>query len=140
MKLRSLILLLAALVTTAALAQGAVYKWVDKNGNVHYSSVPPTSTLAPTAIVNTADDSVAAARNAPSAASAVAALTTVKGDDSPACKSARETLAKYLSATYLYTLGKDGKQQKLDAEQQAAAVAQAKNTVTQACASQASPP
>lgn len=140
MKLRSLILLLAALVTTAALAQGAVYKWVDKNGNVHYSSVPPTSTLAPTAIVNTADDSVAAARNAPSAASAVAALTTVKGDDSPACKSARETLAKYLSATYLYTLGKDGKQQKLDAQQQAAAVAQAKNTVTQACASQASPP
>lgn len=140
MKLRSLILLLAALVTTAALAQGAVYKWVDKNGNVHYSSVPPTSTLAPTAIVNTADNSVAAARNAPSAASAVAALTTVKGDDSPACKSARETLAKYLSATYLYTLGKDGKQQKLDAEQQAAAVAQAKNTVTQACASQASPP
>lgn len=140
MKLRSLILLLAALVTTAALAQGAVYKWVDKNGNVHYSSVPPTSTLAPTAIVNTADYSVAAARNAPSAASAVAALTTVKGDDSPACKSARETLAKYLSATYLYTLGKDGKQQKLDAQQQAAAVAQAKNTVTQACASQASPP
>lgn len=140
MKLRSLILLLAALVTTAALAQGAVYKWVDKNGNVHYSSVPPTSTLAPTAIVNTADNSVAAARNAPSAASAVAALTTVKGDDSPACKSARETLAKYLSATYLYTLGKDGKQQKLDAQQQAAAVAQAKNTVTQACASQASPP
>lgn len=140
MKLRSLILLLAALVTTAALAQGAVYKWVDKNGNVHYSSVPPTSTLAPTAIVNTADNSVAAAGNAPSAASAVAALTTVKGDDSPACKSARETLAKYLSATYLYTLGKDGKQQKLDAEQQAAAVAQAKNTVTQACASQASPP
>ena len=140
MKLRSLILLLAALVTTAALAQGAVYKWMDKNGNVHYSSVPPTSTLAPTAIVNTADYSVAAARNAPSAASAVAALTTVKGDDSPACKSARETLAKYLSATYLYTLGKDGKQQKLDAQQQAAAVAQAKNTVTQACASQASPP
>ena len=140
MKLRSLILLLAALVTTAALAQGAVYKWMDKNGNVHYSSVPPTSTLAPTAIVNTADNSVAAAGNAPSAASAVAALTTVKGDDSPACKSARETLAKYLSATYLYTLGKDGKQQKLDAEQQAAAVAQAKNTVTQACASQASPP
>lgn len=140
MKLRSLILLLAALVTTAALAQGAVYKWVDKNGNVHYSSVPPTSTLAPTAIVNTADNSVAAARNAPSAASAVAALTTVKGDDSPACKSARETLAKYLSATYLYTLGKDGKQQKLDAQQQAAAVAQAKNAVTQSCASQASPP
>ena len=140
MKLRSLILLLAALVTTAALAQGAVYKWVDKNGNVHYSSVPPTSTLAPTAIVNTADYSVAAARNAPSAASAVAALTTVKGDDSPACKSARETLAKYLSATYLYTLGKDGKQQTLDAQQQAAAVAQAKNAVTQACASQASPP
>ncbi|MDE2070475.1 MAG: DUF4124 domain-containing protein [Gammaproteobacteria bacterium] len=140
MKLRSLILLTAALVTTAALAQGAVYKWVDKNGNVHYSAVPPTSTLAPTAIINTADNSVPAARSAPSAASAVAALTTIKGDDSPACKTARETLAKYMSASYLYTLGKDGIQQKLDAEQQAATVAQARNAVTQTCASQASPP
>ncbi|MBU6469798.1 MAG: DUF4124 domain-containing protein [Gammaproteobacteria bacterium] len=140
MKLRSLILLAAALGTTAALAQSAVYKWVDKNGNVHYSSVPPNSTLAPTAIVNTADTLAVAAGSAPSAASAVAALTTIKGDDSPACKTARETLAKYMSASYLYTLGKDGKQQKLDAEQQAAAVAQARNAVTQTCTSQASPP
>ncbi|MGH8313162.1 MAG: hypothetical protein ACRER9_07730, partial [Gammaproteobacteria bacterium] len=68
------------------------------------------------------------------------ALTTVKGDDSPACKTARETLAKYMSASYLYTLDKDGKQQKLDPEQQAAAVAQARNAVTQSCASAASPP
>lgn len=140
MKLRSLILLTAALVTTAALAQGAVYKWVDKNGNVHYSTVPPNSTLAPTPIVNTADEAATAGHSAPSAASAVAALTTIKGDDSPACKTARETLAKYMSASYLYTLGKDGKQQKLDAEQQAAAVAQARNAVAQTCASQASPP
>ncbi|MGH8293119.1 MAG: DUF4124 domain-containing protein [Gammaproteobacteria bacterium] len=140
MQLRSLILLAAALFTTAALAQGGVYKWVDKNGNVHYSSVPTSATLAPTAIVNTADDSALAAHGAPSAASAVAALTTVKGDDSPACKTARETLAKYMSASYLYTLDKDGKQQKLDPEQQAAAVAQARNAVTQSCASAASPP
>ncbi|HKV97666.1 MAG TPA: DUF4124 domain-containing protein [Gammaproteobacteria bacterium] len=140
MKPHSLILLVATLITTAALAQGAVYKWVDKSGNVHYSSVPPNSTLAPTAIVNSADEFAPAARSAPSAASAVAALTTIKGDDSPACKTARETLAKYMSASYLYTLGKDGKQQKLDAQQQAAAIAQARNTVTQACASQTSPP
>lgn len=140
MQLRSLILLAAALCTTAAWAQGAVYKWVDKSGNVHYSSVPPSATLTPTAIVNTADQSAPAAGSAPSAASAVAALTTIKGGDSPACRTARETLAKYLSASYLYTLGKDGKQHKLDAEQQAAAVAQARNTVTQTCASPASPP
>ena len=140
MKLRSLILLAAALCTTAALAQSAVYKWVDKNGNVHYSSVPPSSTLAPTAIVNTADESAPVTPSAPSAASAVAALTTIKGDDSPACKTARETLAKYMSASYLYTLGKDGKQQKLDPKQQAAAVAQARNAVTQSCAAASSPP
>lgn len=138
MRRRFWILLLLAL-TTSVMAQSAVYKWVDKNGQVHYSSVPPSATLAPSAIVNTASEPLSAATRAPSAASAAAALTTITPDDSAACKTARETLAKYMSAAYLYTLGKDGKQQKLDPQQQAATVAQAKNAVTQACAS-ASPP
>ena len=138
MKLRMLVLLLAALSTSAVLAQSAVYKWVDKNGQVHYSSVPPSATAAPTSIVNTADTGAPAASSAPSAASQAAALTTITPDDSAACKAARETLAKYLSASYLYTLGKDGKQQKLDPEQQAATVAQAKNAVNQACTPPAS--
>lgn len=132
------ILLLLAL-TTGVMAQTAVYKWVDKNGQVHYSSVPPSATLAPSVIVNTASEPMPTASSAPSPASAAAALTTITPEDSAACKSARETLAKYMSAAYLYTLGKDGKQQKLDPQQQAATVAQAKNAVTQACAS-GSPP
>lgn len=140
MRMRCLLLLmLITALMTAAMAQSAVYKWVDKNGQVHYSSVPPSATLAPTSIVNTADTGAPAASSVPSAASQAAALTTITPDDSAACKAARETLAKYLSASYLYTLGKDGKQQKLDPEQQAATVAQAKNAVTQACTPSASP-
>lgn len=140
MKMRILLLLATALLMTTAWAQNAVYKWVDKNGQVHYSTVPPSATLAPTSIVNTADLQAPAASSAVSAASQAAALTTITPDDSTACKTARETLAKYLSASYLYTLGKDGNQQKLDPEQQAATVAQAKNAVSQACTSSSSSP
>ena len=138
--MRLLLLTLITALGTAAMAQSAIYKWVDQNGRVHYSSVPPSATLAPTSIVNTAGHAVPSASHAPAAATGTAALTTLTPDDTPACKTARETLAKYLSASYLYTLGKDGKQQKLDATQQAAAVAQAKNAVSQACSSQALPP
>lgn len=138
MRMRLLLLMIVAGLSTATMAQSAVYKWVDKNGHVHYSSVPPSATLAPSSIVNTANTGAPAASSAPSVASQAAALTTITPDDSAACKSARETLAKYLSASYLYTLGKDGKQQKLDPEQQAATVAQAKNAVTQACTPPAS--
>jgi len=33
--------MLIAFATAGALAQDAVYKWVDEDGNVHYSSTPP---------------------------------------------------------------------------------------------------
>ena len=140
MRMRLLFLTLITALATSAVAQSAIYKWVDKDGQVHYSSVPPSATLAPTSIVNSATEAAPAAGSAPSAATGTAALTTITPDDSAACKTARETLAKYLGASYLYTLGKDGKQQKLDPTQQAAAVAQAKNAVSQACSPQASAP
>jgi hypothetical protein len=136
MRLRLLLLTLTSALATAATAQSAVYKWVDKNGQAHYSSVPPSATLAPTTIVNTANQAAPSASSSPAAASTTAALTTITADDSAACKTARETLVKYLSASYLYTLGKDGKQRKLDPTQQTAAVAQAKNAVSQACSPQ----
>lgn len=38
----------AAMLLAAALpAQAQVYKWVDKDGKVHYSSTPPPSTASP---------------------------------------------------------------------------------------------
>lgn len=137
MRIRLLFLLIATLVAGSALAQTAVYKWVDKSGNVHYSAVPPSTSLAPSSIVNTATDQAAppATTAPPLTTTQVAnkALTTAEPADTPACTTARGTLSKYLGATYLYTLGKDGAQQKLSKDQQAQAVAEAKNAVNTAC-------
>ncbi|MGH8397278.1 MAG: DUF4124 domain-containing protein [Gammaproteobacteria bacterium] len=138
-----IIVLLATLITGTALADGTIYKWVDKNGNVHYSTVPQSPNAQPLNIVNTATNHAPPASTAPSAAStssADQALTTVMPADSATCKSARETLGKYLDASYLYTMDKNGQKQQLPKDQQDQAIAQAKNTVTQACSPQESPP
>lgn len=137
MRTRLLLLLIAAILAGATLAQSPVYKWVDKTGEVHYSSVPPSASLAPTSIVNTsADEQAPPATTVPAASTTQAtdkALTSIKPGDSAACKSARETLSKYLSATYLYTLNKDGAKQKLSRDQQTRALAEARNNVTAKC-------
>ncbi|MGH8281230.1 MAG: DUF4124 domain-containing protein [Gammaproteobacteria bacterium] len=140
---RIIVMLLAALIMGTALADGTIYKWVDKDGNVHYSTVPHSPNAQALNIVNTANSQTPPASSAPSAAStstADQALTGVTPGDSAACKSARETLGKYLDASYLYTLGKNGQKQKLPKDQQDQAIAQARNAVTQACSPQESPP
>ncbi|MGH8283520.1 MAG: DUF4124 domain-containing protein [Gammaproteobacteria bacterium] len=140
---RIIIALLAVLVAGAALADGTIYKWVDKNGNVHYSTVPHSPNAQALNIVNTANNQAPPASTAPSATTANAAnqaLTTVTPGDSATCKSARETLTKYLSATYLYTLGKNDVKLKLSLQQQEMAVVQAKKAITQACSPQEPPP
>ena len=133
MKIRIIVMLLAALIMGAALADMQVYKWVDKNGNVHYSTVPPDQNAQVLNIVNSAGQA-SSASSAPSATSSVErALTTTSPEDSPACKSAKEALGKYLDASYLFTLSKDGKKEQLSAKDQGKAIAQAKSAVTQAC-------
>ncbi|MGH8278059.1 MAG: DUF4124 domain-containing protein [Gammaproteobacteria bacterium] len=125
-------LLLAA---GAALGQTPVYKWVDQGGHVHYSAVPPSASLAPTGIVNTANEPPAAATT-PTASTLQAAdqaLLSAKPGDTPECQTARATLSRYLSANYLYTLGKDGAKQKLSKEQTAQALADARTSVTNTC-------
>lgn len=137
MRTRLAFFLIAAMLAGTAVAQSAVYKWVDKSGEVHYSSVPPSASLAPTSIVNTsADEQAPPATTAPAVSTTQAAdkaLTSTKPGDSAACKSARETLSKYLSATYLYTLNKDGAKQKLSQDQQTKAIAKARKNVTGKC-------
>jgi glutaredoxin len=46
MKMRHLVACCAALAACAALAQTNVYRWVDKDGKVQYSSEPPPSDAA----------------------------------------------------------------------------------------------
>lgn len=126
-------LLLTALLAGAALADSTVYKWIDKDGNAHYGSVPQVQNAQPLAIINTADRPLPSAASSATAASADQALTQGMPADSPACKSARETLGRYLQAEYLYTRGPDGQQQKLSKEEQQRATADARNAVTRSC-------
>ncbi len=139
MKLRIAVLLLAALVMGAALADTAVYKWVDKDGNVHYSTVPQNPNAKPTDIINTARKQAPAAGSAPSASSADQ-VPPISPDDSPACKSAKQTLGKYLLAEALFSVDANGNKTLLSKDKQAQLIQQTRNQVTLACSQPGTPP
>jgi hypothetical protein len=124
-------------LSAAAWADQPVYKWVDAQGKVHYSSLPHGDDAQQLKIVNKASG-VSPAAGAPpvvTGAAADKALTTTTATDSAACKAARDTLNKYLGADYLYTLDAKGQKQKMPKEQQDQTIAQAKASVAQACKS-----
>lgn len=139
MKLRIIVLLLAALVMSAALADTVVYKWVDKDGNVHYSTVPQTPNAQPTDIINTARDQAPASGSAPTASSANQ-VPSVSPDDPPACKSAKQELGKYLTAEALYSVDANGNKTLLSKDKHAQLIQQARNQMALACSPPASPP
>jgi Domain of unknown function (DUF4124) len=139
MKTRIIVLLVTGLLMGAALADTMVYKWVDKNGNVHYSTVPQNATAKPTDIINTAGTQAATASSAPAASSAEQ-IPAISADDSPACKSAKQALGKYLTAEALYTVDAKGNKTLLPKDKQAQLIQQARNQVTVACAPAGSPP
>ena len=126
--------LMISLLAGSALAYSPIYKWVDKNGHVHYSTVPHTSNAKAINVVNSANDMAPAARTTPSAANAENPLPTVSPKDSKACKAAKQKLARYMSADVLYTKLPNGKQKALDKQQKANILKLAKNNMTMACA------
>lgn len=139
MKLRIVVLLLAALVMGAALADTVVYKWVDKDGNVHYSTVPQNPNAKPTDIINTAREQAPVAGSAPAASSADQ-VPSISPDDSPACKSAKQTLGKYLLAEALFSVDANGNKTLLSKDKQAQLIQQTRNQVTLACSQPGTPP
>lgn len=139
MKLRILVFILTAFVMSAALADTVVYKWVDKDGNVHYSTVPQNPKAQPTNIVNTARDQLPAAGSAPSASSANQ-IPAISPDDPPACKTAKQELGKYLTAEALYTVDANGNKTLLSQDKQAQLIQQARNQVAVACSPATPPP
>lgn len=139
MKLRIVVLLLAALVMGAALADTTVYKWVDKDGNVHYSTVPQNPNAKPTDIINTAREQAPAAGSVPAASSADQ-VPPISPDDSPACKSAKQTLGKYLLAEALFSVDANGNKTPLSKDKQAQLIQQTRNQMTVACSQPGAPP
>lgn len=128
--------LLACACMSAALADTPIYKWVDDQGQVHYSTVPHSDKAQQIGIQNTATphagtDVTPAASTAPSDA----ALTTPKPTDPPACKFGRDRLAKYLQADKLYSTDDKGKQVALSDAAKQKAVDDAREYVKQTCGS-----
>lgn len=132
---------LGACVAAAAWGDTPIYKWVDTQGVVHYSTVPHDDKAQPTNIIN--KGTLPGATTAPAAASANGAgaavddakLTQPTSADSALCKSARDTLSKYLHAGQLYQVNNKGEQQPLSAAEQQKALDDARNYVKQACGS-----
>ncbi|MDE2235285.1 MAG: DUF4124 domain-containing protein [Gammaproteobacteria bacterium] len=132
MKLASILLMLIALTMAAVRADTIVYKWVDKDGNVHYSTVPQNPNAKPTQIINTAGDRAPSASSAP-AASTANQVPLISPNDSPACKAAKQELGKYMTAQALYSVDAKGDKLLLTKEKQQQLIQQTRNQVTLAC-------
>lgn len=135
MQKRLICLLIVTLLAGTALADSPIYKWVDKNGNVHYSTVPHNANAKPINVVNSAKGMAPAASTTASAATADDAIPTISPKDSAACKAAKQRLARYMSADVLYTKMPDGKQKKLDKQEKSNILKMARNNMTVTCKS-----
>ena len=135
--MRTLFAILAACaLCTAAWADAPIYKWVDAQGKVHYGPQPQGDAAQQLSAVNKGQGVPAGGTAAPAATAAPSdssSLTQAGPNDSAACKAAKDTLAKYLAADYLYTLDAKGQKQKMPKEDQDKTIADAKAKVAQAC-------
>ncbi len=136
----------------ATAQEGSVYKWVDKDGTIHYTDRPPVSGNAELLSISSrrTDKSAVQARLAKRAeANEVAALREAQqAEDAAAeqenqaqiaeqrranCQQARGTLKKYDDAHILYKPGENGEREYLsDAEIDAARIA-ARRSVKEWC-------
>ena len=137
--LTALALSAALLAAGVARADTAIYKWVDDQGKVHYSTEPHGAKAQQLGIQNTstphAGTDVTPVPGAASAAAAAndAALVQSQPTDSPTCKTARDNLYKYLHADTLYTTDDQGKKVKLSADDQKRALDGARSYVAMVC-------
>jgi hypothetical protein len=136
---RIIFLLITSLLAGSVLADSPIYKWVDKDGQVHYSTVPHSSDAKPIDITNSAQGLAPAAGTVAGSAEAEKLLPKIAATDSAACKAAKQKLGQYMSADVLYTTTPDGKQKKLSQDEQAKVVQRARNDVTVACTPQEPP-
>jgi|SRR5579859_6189428 len=135
---RTLIATLTCLVIGPALADTPIYKWVDAQGQVHYSTVPHSDKAQQLAIQNTSTPNAGTSVTpAPGSATADtvgdAKLTQPQASDSAACQAAREELAKYLHADKLYSADAKGNKIELSGADKQKALNAARAYVSQAC-------
>lgn len=147
----------ALLLTLCALALPAtaqVYRWVDKDGKVHYAQQKPPDVKAEELAIKSAnslggnDAAAPTATTAPAAAPATAPTADAYDSDAAAaamkaevdalnkqrCSAAKSISARYDSAPFLEKSNADGTKARLSPEEEAAERARMKGQVTSACA------
>ena len=138
----SLSLVAGLAAATLACADTPIYKWIDEQGRVHYSTEPHGDKNQKLAVQNQGNDPSQSSTPAPAASTAAAAqqqyqrdaqLVAPQATDSPACKAGRDRLFKYLHADSLYTIDDKGNKVALSADDKKKALDDARAYVTQAC-------
>jgi len=149
---RMLIILLATSIAMSSVAMAEVYKWVDKEGRVHYSDRPEPGAVI-LAIVSRRTDPEAIAQRSEAASSQrqqdatrdqqrrsdQTSAATVQRDVATArqeqCRKAREQYTVAIESIRLYRVGKDGEREYLNETELAEARLAAKKNLDAACGS-----
>ena len=143
LKARTMILVLLCAAALPAAAQ--VYRWVDKDGKVHYSSDKPTDAVAESLPIKSANslggdaDAAAATAAAPAGAPLdpndpnAALKKEVQALNAQRCNTAKQIAASYEKAPWLEKPNPDGTKTRLAPEAEAAERARIKADVASAC-------
>ena len=143
-KFRFTILVLLCALALPATAQ--VYRWVDKDGKVHYTGdKPPADVLSEALPIKSANSLGGNASDEPAASAPAAAAPTDPNDPNAAlakevaalnqqrCSAAKAIAARYDSAPFLEKANADGTKTRLDPAAEAAERARMKDQVASAC-------
>lgn len=120
------------------MADGKIYRWVDKNGRVHYTD-SPTSNSQEVAAPNVpmVGDSENPGEPSPGGAgdgTPPAAANTPQGDpNSEACKQARDNLASYQKAARIVQTDASGKEVEVNDDQRIKLIERTQGEVKSLC-------
>jgi hypothetical protein len=134
----SLVLLATLLAASVARADTPVYKWVDEQGKVHYSTEPHGDKAQQLAIQNSATphagtDVTPVPGASTNSAANDAALLQPQPADTLQCKASRDRLSQYLHADTLYSQDDKGNKTPLSDTDRQKALDAARASVKQTC-------
>lgn len=126
--MRTIVIALAALLVSAAASAGEVYRWVDKDGRVHYGDKPKTATAEP---VTRQPGQVPGSPVDPEAEKQAGARAA-------ACAAKQRQLESYQKAAVINETDSLGQTRELSASEKERLIAITQSQVAEACA--AAPP
>jgi hypothetical protein len=149
---RLLIILFVACTAISTAAMAEVYKWVDKEGRVHYSDRPEPGAVILAIVSRRTDPQAVAQRNEAATsqraqdatrdqqrrsdqATSAAVQRDVSTVRAEQCKKAQEQYRVAIESIRLYRVGKDGERQYLNETELAEARLAAKKNLDAACGS-----